>query len=135
MLGDLIYEGKFRLTGSRVLDSEENKIEHNFTEEGRFKDIPITMLGTFWTVSVGKNIVYGEGQHVITTKDGEDTATFRGYGIGRVNTQSTSTSYRGSFFYKTSSNDKLAFLNNLVGIFEAEINESGNGIVKVWEWK
>ncbi|MFB5600758.1 MAG: hypothetical protein ACE5SW_11100 [Nitrososphaeraceae archaeon] len=40
-----------------------------------------------------------------------------------------------NFFYKTSSNGKLAFLNNMVGVFEAEEDESVNGIVKVWERK
>ncbi|MGD1838352.1 MAG: hypothetical protein ACPKPY_09900 [Nitrososphaeraceae archaeon] len=134
MLGDLIYEGKSRITNSRVLNAEENKIEHTFEEEGKFKDIDTTMIGTFWTVSVGKNIVYGEGHHVITTKDGQETATFMGYGIGRSNVE-RGISYRGSVFYKTSSKDKLAFLDNLVGIFEAEADESGNGVVKIWEWK
>ena len=50
-------------------------------EEGKFKDVEITLLGTFWTIPVDKNVTYVEGQGIITTKDGEDTATFRGYGI------------------------------------------------------
>jgi len=33
MLGDLIYEGKYRITNSRVLNVEENKIEHTIIEE------------------------------------------------------------------------------------------------------
>ncbi|MDR4511462.1 MAG: hypothetical protein MRJ93_07130 [Nitrososphaeraceae archaeon] len=134
MLGYLIYEGKNRTTNSRVLNADENKIEHTFTEEGKFKDIEITMVATFWTIPVGKDVVYAEGKHIITTQNGQETATIRGFGIGRVINQSISTSYRGSFFYKTSSQDKLAFLNNMVGIFEAEVDESGNGVVKVWEW-
>jgi hypothetical protein len=52
MLGDLIYEGNLD-TDSRILNTEENKIEYNFTE-GRFKDIEIIILGTFWAISVGK---------------------------------------------------------------------------------
>ncbi len=135
MLGDLIYEGKFKITNSRVLSAEENKIEYNFTEEGRFQDIDVKILGTFCTIPAGKGVVHGEGQHIITTKYGNDTASVREYGIGRVNTKSAGTSFRGSFYYRTSSNDKLAFLNNLVGIFEAEVDESGNGVSKVWEWK
>lgn len=133
MLGDLIYEGKTGITNSRVLDTEKNKIEYTITSEGNFKDIDTTFLGTFWTVSVDDNVVYGEGQHVITTKEGGETATFTGYGIGRSKGQSGS-SFRGSVFYKAH-NGKLAFLNNTVGIFETEVDESGNGIVKIWEWK
>ena len=135
MLGDLIYEGKYRIINTRILNAEETKIEYNFTEEGRFNDIEITLIGTFWTISVGQDVAYGEGQHIATSKDGRETVTFSGYGIARLKGESKSITFRGSFFYKTSSNGKLAFLNNMIGIFEAEEDESGNGVVKVWEWK
>ncbi|MGD1836743.1 MAG: hypothetical protein ACPKPY_01630 [Nitrososphaeraceae archaeon] len=134
MLGDLIYEGKNKTIYSRVLNAEENKVEHTFTEEGKFKDIDITLVATFWEVPVGKDVVYGEGQHIITTEDGGETAAFRGYGIGRSNGEG-GVNFCGSVFYKTSSKGKLAFLNNMVGIFEADVDKEGNGIVKIWEWK
>jgi hypothetical protein len=139
MLGELLYEGKGRLAGSRILNVDEYKIEHSMVEEGRFKDIEITMLGTFWTVPAGKNITYVEGQGIITTKDGQDTATFRGYGIGTSKGQ-VSVSFRGSVFYKSSSSlstnsGKLAFLNNKIGVFESEVDESGTSHEKHWEWK
>jgi hypothetical protein len=40
-------------------------------------------------------------------------------------------------FYKTkgSAGGKLSFLNNLVGVFEHEVDELGNTTGKVWEWK
>lgn len=41
----------------------------------------------------------------------------------------------GSIFFMTSSNGKLAFFNNLVGVFEFEADEQGNTSTKVWEWK
>ncbi len=138
MLGELLFEIKGRLTGSRILNADEYKVEHSITEEGKFKDIEITILGTFWTIpTVDKNVTYVEGQGIITTKDGEDTATFRGYGIGHSKGQ-VSASFRGSVFYKSSSsstNGKLSFLNNKIGVFETEVDESGNSIEKVWEWK
>jgi len=43
--------------------------------------------------------------------------------------------FRGSFFYRASSTGKLAFLNNLVGVFEYEVDEAWNTRHKVWEWK
>ena len=78
MLGELLYEGKGRRPGSRILNANEYKVEHSMIEEGKFKDIKITMLGTFWTIPAGKNVTYVEGQGIITSKDCEDTATFRG---------------------------------------------------------
>ena len=104
-------------------------------EEGKFKDIEITLVGTFWTIPAGKNITYVEGQGIITTKDNEDTATFRGYGIGTSKGQ-VSVSTRGSVIYKSSStNGKLSFLNNKIGVFEGEVDESGTSTEKHWEWK
>ena len=78
-----------------------------------------------------KHVTYVEGQGIITTKDGEDTATFRGYGIGHSKGQ-ISSSFRGSVFWK-STNGNLSFLNNKVGVFETAVDESGNSIEKVWE--
>ena len=60
-----------------------------------------------------------------------------GYGIGHSKGQ-VSASFRGSVFYKSSSistNGKLSFLNNKIGVFETEVDESGNSNEKVWEWK
>ena len=44
-----------------------------------------------------------------------------------------SASFRGSVFYKLSisTNGKLSFLNNKIGVFESEVDESGNSIEKV----
>ena len=137
MLGELLYEGKGRLAGSRILNVDEYKVEHSMIEEGTIKDIEITMLGTFWTIPSGKNVTYVEGQGIITTKDGEDTATFRGYGI-ETSKGPVSVSFRGSVFYKSSSsstNGKLSFLNNKIGVFESEVDESGTSNEKHWEWK
>ncbi len=129
MLGELLYEGKSRLAGSRILNVDEYKIEHSMIQEGKFKDIEITMLGTFWTIPSGKNITYVEGQGIITTKDGEDTATFRGYGIGTSKGQ-ISVSFRGSVIYKSSSTSgQLSFLNNKIGVFESEVDELGSKVM------
>ncbi len=42
----------------------------------------------------------------------------------------------GSVFFRSSNNnDKLVFLNNMVGVFEYEILEEGTSKGKIWEWK
>jgi hypothetical protein len=35
----------------------------------------------------------------------------------------------------SSAGSKLAFLNNMVGVFESEIDADGNFSEKEWEWK
>jgi hypothetical protein len=80
--------------------------------------------------------MHGEGQGVITTKDGKELATWTGQGIGRF-TGSGKISFRGSLFFRTTSTGegKLSSLNNLVGVFEYEVDEQGNVLSRVWEWR
>jgi hypothetical protein len=100
------------------------------------KGVDITHMTTFWTIPRGNGVLYGEGQGVITTKDAQDMATEIGRGIGQFTDGGKKVKFRGSFFYRASSSTgKLAFLNNTVGIFEYEGDESGNTSYKVWEWK
>ena len=68
------------------------------------------------------------------TNDGTQVATWKGGGIGRMSGAVRSRSveqYTGA----ATSTGKLASLNNLVGVFEFEIDEAGNTSAKVWEWK
>jgi hypothetical protein len=51
-------------------------------------------------------------------------------GIDTVNTVTY-----GSVYYRTRSTGKLAFLDNLVGLFEHDSDEQGNASSKIWEWK
>lgn len=78
-------------------------------------------------------ILHGIGNGIVMTADGE-MATYTGEGIGRIDS-SGSINWRGSIFCRTSSNGKLAFLNNLVGVFEAHTDAEGNFSDKTWEWK
>ena len=62
-------------------------------------------------------------------------ATWTGQGIGRFSSPGK-ISFCGLLFFRTNSkNEKLSFLNNLVGLFEYEVDEMGNCSSKVWEWK
>ena len=90
-----------------------------------YQDIlKLQKLEHFATIpTTDKNVTYVEGQGIITTKDGQDTAPFRGYGIETSKGQ-ISSSFLGSVFYKISStNGKLSFLNNNIGLFETEVDE------------
>ncbi|HKG89809.1 MAG TPA: hypothetical protein VKA95_15935 [Nitrososphaeraceae archaeon] len=60
--------------------------------------------------------------------------THIGEGIGRFGS-SGGVKWRGSVFSRTSSGGKLAFLNNMIGVFENEIDVDGNFSEKIWEWK
>ena len=42
---------------------------------------------------------------------------------------------RGSVYFRTSSTGALSFLNNLVGVFEYEVDSNRNTSGRIWEWK
>jgi hypothetical protein len=79
---------------------------------------------------------YGRGKGVINminTQDGE-IATYTGEGIGRFDASGLLT-WRGAIFFHTSSDGKLGFLDNKVGVFEAQVDSQGNFADKTWEWE
>jgi hypothetical protein len=132
-LGDLIVEDKGKITGQRVLDSNGPKTEASMTMEGTYNGVDTVEVATYWSVPRDGGAMYGEGQGVITSKDGKETASWTGQGIGRM--ESGKVRFCGSIFFRTSSSGKLSFLNNTVGVFEFEANQEGDCSSKVWEWK
>jgi hypothetical protein len=66
---------------------------------------------------------YAEAQGVISTKDGK-IATWKGYGIGYYHDHNRTD--RASVFFKSSTNRKLSFLNNKIGVFEYKADTNGN---------
>jgi len=45
------------------------------------------------------------------------------------------TRFAGLLFFRTTSRGQLAFLNNLVGVFEYQSDKQENTSSKIWEWK
>ena len=135
MLGELIYEHKAKITGNRVLDVDGPKIETSYSGTGTFKGgAKVIDMGTYTGKAKSSGAVYGEGQGVVMTIDGNEMATWKGSGIGRMNAGGKM-SWRGALFYDTTSTGTLSFLNNVVAVFEYEVDEEGNTSAKVWQWK
>src|SRR5919108_1620561 len=127
-LGELIEESRGKITGQRVLDVQVPKMETSFTMEGNYRGTPCTDVGTYTSMLREGGVLYGEGQGIVTTKDGQGMATWIGQGIGRF-TGPGKVSFRGSIFFKTLSTaegGKLSSLNNIVGVLEYEVDELGN---------
>ena len=92
-------------------------------------NIEVTDTGEFLSISKGDNFIYEPGKGVITTKDGSETANYTSIDVGN------STDYQGASAYSTNSTGKLSFLNNILGIYKGEVDESGNFVLKEWHWK
>jgi hypothetical protein len=137
MLGELIFESRGKIIGQRVLSVENGipKIEVSATGTGTIKgNVEVTETWTYWTIQRSDGTSYGEGQGFMMTKDGSEVATATGRGEGKM-TNSGKMSYPGAIFFTTTSKNKLAFLNHLIGVNEYEVDVSGNYSFKAWEWK
>ena len=136
-LGEQIGESRGKITGQRVLDVEGvPKMETSFEMEGNYRGTTCTEVGTY-TSALREGVLHGQGQGILTTKDGQGMASWTGKGIGRF-TGAGKVSFRGSLFFRTpsaSEGGKLSFLNNMVAVFEYEADELGNCSSKEWEWK
>jgi hypothetical protein len=132
-LGEQIGEASGKVTGQRVLNVEGTpKMETSFAMEGNYRGTPSKDVGTYLAV-LKEGVLHGKAQGIVFSKDGQGAASWTGQGVGRF-----TVSFRGSLFYRTSSaseGGKMSFLNNMVGVFEYEVDETGNSSVKVWEWK
>jgi hypothetical protein len=89
-------------------------------------------LGTYWTIPRSGGALYGQGQGFLTTRDGQ-IATWTAQGLGHFAAPRTIW-FRGSIFYHTDSTGTFSFINNLMAVFEYDVNEVGNTSARSWEW-
>jgi hypothetical protein len=132
MLGEQIGETKGKRLVRRVVFIDPPTAEVSFEDSGHMFGIPTTGFGTYTSVIRPDGSLYGEGQGLTMTQDGE-AVTWKGTGSGKFG-PGGSVSYRGMLFFQTTS-QKLARLNNACGAFEYEVDPSGSTVSKMWEWK
>jgi hypothetical protein len=133
MLGELIYESRGKRTARRVVSVDGGfKVEVSFEDSGKMLGMDVSDIGTYTSVSRPDGGMLGEGQGVVLTADGGG-AIWKGQGVGKF-LSGGAVSYRGAIFY-TTANPKLARLNGVAGVFEFEVDASGNTHSKIWEWK
>ena len=133
MLGELINESRGKRTGRRVLATDAGvKVEVSFEDSGKILGVEANNIGTYWAQTRPDGSLYGEGQGILITHDGE-TATWKGQGVGKL-LGGGAVSYRGALYYSTGSS-KLAHLNTIAAVFEFEVDAEGKTHTKLWEWK
>lgn len=132
-----MFESRGRVIGQRVLSVENGipKFEISLAGTGIFAgDLEVTTTWTYWAIQRPDGTSFSEGQGVIMTKDGRNMATATGRAEGKK-VESGKMRYVGVIFYETHSENKLAFLNHLVGVNEYEVDALGNYEHRLWEWK
>ena len=137
MLGQLLFESRGRITGQRVLSVENGtpKFEMSIAGTGIFTgSLEVNTNWTYWAIQRSDGTSYSQGRGVIMTRDGREVATATGRAEGKK-IELGKTRYVGAIFYETYSENRLAFLNHLMGVNEYEVDALGNYEHRLWEWK
>lgn len=134
MLGDLIGEEQGKVTTLRVLDSGGGgpKVEVSFRTNAKILGVAAVNLGTYWSAVQTGGFLYGEGQGIVTTQEG-DMVSWKGQGAGKMQ-PGGGASYRGAIYFQNRSG-KLAKLNGTAAVYEHASDASDNITTKYWEWK
>jgi hypothetical protein len=118
--------------GKNIVQKEidPNRTQFTFTANGTMNgNIEVTDTGEFVSISKGNNQSFDQGQGVITTKDGSEKANYTWIDVFN------GTDFQGAAAYSTNSTGKLSFLDNILGIYKGEVDESGNYEESEWHWK
>ena len=133
-----------KVIGQRVVSTANGitpQIETTYIKNGTIKGVGNVRDLHTWTntapvppaTSRFPGMSHDVGQGVLTTADGQDMATWIGYGIGRSNINGTIT-YHDIILFNTNSTGRLAFLKNIEGLHIAEA-DGNNRTTKIYEWK
>jgi len=132
MLGDQVAESKGKRIVRRVLSVDPLTVEVSFEDAGTMLGVACSGLGTYTSTARPDGTLYGVGQGVEITQDGDGIA-WSGTGMGNLGPGGT-VSYRGMLYYRTDS-QKMSRMNNMSAAFEFEVDAAGNTSSKIWEWK
>jgi hypothetical protein len=134
MLGELIGEGRGRVTTQRVLPNPGGgpKMETSFQSTGSLLGVNGSETGTYVAVARPDGTLFGEGQGITMSSDG-DVLTWVGQGVGTIQ-KDGAVSYRGAVYCQTTS-PKWVRLNRLAVLFEYEVDAEGNTRSQLFEWK
>ena len=127
-LGEPFFVEKGKVTSQKEIGP--NRTQYIFAANGKMNgNVDVTITGEFVSVSKGSNLTFEQGQGVITTKDGSETANYTFIDVFN------GTDLQGASAYSTNSTGELSFLNNILGIFRGGQEEGGNYALEQWHWK
>ena len=127
-LGEPLFVEEGKVTGQKEIGP--NITQYTIASNGTMNDnIQVTNTGEYVSISKGNNLVFDQGQGVIKTKDGSETANHTFIEVGN------GTDFQGALAFSTNSTGQLSFLNNILMIYKIDGDESGNFAGTYWHWK
>ena len=135
MLGELILDETGTVTGTRVLsnDASGTKLEVSLRTTGQIQGVAESCLWTYWQLIRPDGSVYGQGEGVMTTQDG-DVLQMIGHGSGQAPPPGGTMNFRTMLHVHTTS-EKFAILNRIGLVGNYDVEADGSAVNKCWEWK
>jgi hypothetical protein len=139
--GNPFFVEQGRIIGQRVLAvTPQPQLEFSFManatiNNGGAGDIVINAINTGTSVSTlnADGTFRGEGQGILRTERG-DVATWTNRVVGSITPEGTIITRGVGFWSTPSTTGELAFMNNMITVFEVQIDREGNLSAREWEW-
>ncbi len=136
--GQLIYEAHGKIVAQKVINSGKTdgaKIQVSYAGSGKFTNgLNVKELWTFVNTHKLDGVIQGVGQGIIKTVDNKEIALATGYGRGFTGVGGKIV-YPTAQLYSTNSTGRLAFLNEVVGFSQWQVDNSGNYSYRMWQFK
>jgi hypothetical protein len=135
MLGEKIGEEHGKVTGRRVLPGDADvrwvTMEISYETQGTLLGQAGRNASTYTIVERGPGQIYGTGQGIFMTLDGQ-AAIWNGHGVARVDATG-SIHVAASVAFQTTS-EKLAKLNGVLVLVEHHTDMENNASSDLFEW-
>ena len=139
-LGNPFFVEQGRIIGQRVLAvTPQPQLESSFVANATItnrSDTAINAINTGTSVSTlnADGTFSGQGQGILRSQGG-DVVIWTNRWAGNVTPEGTIIT-RGAGFWSTFSTTtgELAFMNNMITVFEVQIDMEGNLSAREWEW-
>jgi len=139
-LGNPFFVEQGRIIGQRVLAvSPQPQLEFSFMANASINNgdddgvIIATNTGTSVSTLNADGSFRGEGQGILRTQGG-GVATWTNQVIGSITPEGTIVTRGVGIWSTPSTTGELAFMNNMITVFEVQIDREGNLSAREWEW-
>ena len=138
-LGDPFFVEQGKIIGQRVLTvTPQPQIEFSFMANATINngDDVINAINTGTSVSTlnADGTFRGEGQGILRTEGGE-VATWTNQVVGNFTSEGTIITRGVGFWSTPPTTGELAFMNDMITVFEVQIDMEGNLTAREWEWR
>ena len=139
-LGNPFFVEQGRIIGQRVLAvTPQPQLEFSFMANASINngddDGVINAINTGTSVSTlnADGTFRGEGQGILRTQGG-GVATWTNQVVGSITPEGTIITRGVGIWSTPSTTGELAFMNNMITVFEVQIDGEGNLSAREWEW-